>query len=45
MATVIQVGHKAIAIILEKATNGAEQIAVVTPTTVRMCPYVKIEKV
>ena len=36
MAT--QVGQTAIAIKFEKATNGAEQISVVTPTTVRMRP-------
>ncbi len=37
-ATATQVGQTAIAIKFEKATNGAEQIAVVTPTTVRMRP-------
>ena len=38
MATEIQVGHTAIAIRFKKATNGAEQIAAVTPAMVRMRP-------
>ena len=36
MAT--QVGQTAIAIIFKKATNGAAQIAIVTPAMVRMRP-------
>jgi hypothetical protein len=37
-ATATKVGQTTIAIKFEKATNGAEQIFVVTPTTVRMRP-------
>lgn len=38
MATAIQVGHTARPTKLEIATNGAEQIATVTPATVSMRP-------
>lgn len=38
MVTAIHVGHTARATIFEIAMNGAEQIATVTPATVRMRP-------
>lgn len=38
IAMATQVGQIAVATKFEKATTGAEQIAVVTPTTVRKCP-------
>lgn len=38
IATVTQVGQIAIAIIFEKAINGAEHMATVIPATERMCP-------
>lgn len=37
-ATATHVGCKARATMLKVATNGAEQIAIVTPATVRMRP-------